>query len=154
MSINRYITLQCRSTKRVTYLLLISTIPILSVQRLNIISHPDLWEYDTEELARFTPLRKFSSSTNTSAVWSDFKIHTSKEKGYADIAWCDYCHKPFSREYSTLSRHIERHHKDQIKSAEVSGICAAQETKDHFNSEKIAARAVFYIANLARSIKI
>ena len=44
-------------------------------------------------------------------MWSHFKVRTSKE--YADKAWCDYCHRPFSREHSTLSRHIERHHKDE-----------------------------------------
>ena len=105
----------------------VSTIPIVipSAQRLKPVSNPDLWEYNPEELVRFTPLRKFSSSANTSTVWSHFKIHTSKE--YADKAWCDYCHRPFSREHSTLSRHIERHHKDQMKNAEVSVVCSKQE---------------------------
>ena len=72
---------------------------------------------------RFRPLRRFSSSTNTSDVcMSHFKVHTSKEKGYADKTWCDYCHKPFSRAHSTY-RHIERHHKDQMKNAEASVVC-------------------------------
>ena len=74
---------------------------------------------------RFTPLRRFSSSANTSAVWSHFKVHSSKD--YADKAWCDYCHRPFSREHSTLYRHIERHHKDQMKNAEGSVVCSKQE---------------------------
>ena len=48
------------------------------------------------------------------SVWqSHFKVHKSKEKGYAAKAGaCDYCHKPL---HSTLSRHIEWHHKDQLK---------------------------------------
>ena len=79
---------------------------------------------------RFTPLRRFSSNTNTSSVWSHFKVHTSKEKGYADKAWCDYCHKPFSREHFTLSRHIERHHKDQMKNAEASVVCDESESTE------------------------
>ena len=33
----------------------------------------------------------------------------------------------FSREHSTLSRHIERHHKDQMKNDEASVVCAKQE---------------------------
>ena len=41
----------------------VSTIPIVipSAQRLKPVSNPDLWEYNPEELVRFTPLRKFSS---------------------------------------------------------------------------------------------
>ena len=57
---------------------------------------------------RFTLLQRFSSSTNTPAC-------TSKEKGFVDG------HKPFSREDSTLERHI-----DEIKNAEVSVVCAKQ----------------------------
>ena len=52
-------------------------------------------------------MRKLSGSNNTSAVWSHFKVHTSKEKTYADKAWCDYCHKPFAREDSTLFTYRE-----------------------------------------------
>ena len=102
------------------------------------------WEYNPEELVRFTPLRRFSSSANTSAVWSHFKVHTSME--YADKAWCDYCHRPFSREHSTLSRHIERHHKEKMKNAQ--GLSSYVPNKrDHFNGQEIAARAVFHNAN-------
>ena len=78
----------------------VSTIPIPFAQRLKPVLNPDLWEYNLEELVRFMPLRRLSSSANTSAVWSHFKVHTSKK--YADKAWCDYCHRPFSREHSTL----------------------------------------------------
>ena len=56
----------------------VSTIPIPSAQRLKPVSNPDLWEYNPEKLVRFTPLRRFSSSANISAVWSHFKVHTSK----------------------------------------------------------------------------
>ena len=56
----------------------------------------------------------------------NFKIHTSKEKSYADKAWCVYCHKPFAREHSTLFRHIERNHKDQLKK-EDSVVCSKKE---------------------------
>ena len=119
MSINyfdlRYITISINDA--------VSTVPIPSAQPLKPVTNPDLWEYNTQELVRFTPLRRFSSSTNTSAVWSHFKVHTSKEKGYADKTWCDYCHKPFSREHSTNSRRIERHHKDQMKNAKASVVC-------------------------------
>ena len=101
----------------------VSTVPIPSAQPLKPITNPDLWEYYSQELVRFTSLRRFSSITNTFAVWSHSKVHTSKEKGYADKTWCDYCHKPFSREHSTHSRHIERHHKDQMKNAEASVVC-------------------------------
>ena len=74
----------------------VSTIPIPSAQRLKLVSNLDLWEYNPEELVRFTPLRRFSStvysSANISAVWSHFHAYTSK--AYADKAWCDYCHRP------------------------------------------------------------
>ena len=56
----------------------------------------------------------------------NFKVHTSKEKSYADKAWCVYCHKPFAREHSTLFRHIERNHKDQLKK-EDSVVCSIKE---------------------------
>ena len=79
----------------------------------------------------------------TSAVWTHFKVHTSKEKSYADKAWCDYCHKPFAREHSTLFRHIERNHKDQLKK-EDSVVCSKNS-----NSQEIAAGVVFYISNPA-----
>ena len=49
-----------------------------SAQRLKTVSNPDMWEYNPEELVRFTPLRRFSSA-NTSAVCSHFKVHASKE---------------------------------------------------------------------------
>ena len=40
----------------------VSTIPIPSAQRLKPVSNPDLWEYNPEELVRFAPLRRFSST--------------------------------------------------------------------------------------------
>ena len=80
--------------------------------------NPDLWEYNSEELVRFTPMRLSSAA---SFVWSHFKIHRSKE--YANKVWCDYCHKPFAREHSTMSRHIERNHKDKV--SEVSPVTNA-----------------------------
>ena len=40
----------------------VSTIPIPSAQRLKPVSNPDLWEYNPEDLVRFAPLRKFSST--------------------------------------------------------------------------------------------
>ena len=40
----------------------VSTIPIPSAQRLKPVSNPDMWEYNSEELVRFTPLRRFSST--------------------------------------------------------------------------------------------
>ena len=40
----------------------VSTIPIPSAQRLKPVSNPDLWEYNPEELLRFTPLGGFSST--------------------------------------------------------------------------------------------
>ena len=43
-----------------------------------------------------------------------------------DKAWCDYCFKSFSREHSTLFRHIEWHHKGQIKN-EDSVVCVKKE---------------------------
>ena len=75
---------------------------------------------------RFVPIRKLCGSTNTSAVLSHFKVHASKEKSYADKAWCDYCHKPFAREISNFFRHIERNHKDQLKK-EDSVVCSKKE---------------------------
>ena len=46
------------------------------------------------------------------------KFHETKEKsgyeGFADKAWCDYCHKPFVKENSTLLRHLQRHHKKEL----------------------------------------
>ena len=100
--------------------------PLPSTHHLKPCPNPDLWEYNSEELVRFVPMRKLSRSTNTSAVWPHFKVHTSKEKEYADKAWCDYCHKPFAREHSTLFRHIERNHKDQLKK-EDSVVCSKNE---------------------------
>ena len=100
--------------------------PLPSTHHLKPCPNLDLWEYNSEELVRFVPMRKLSGSTNTSAVWSHFKVHTSKEKSYADKAWCDYCHKPFAREYSTLFRHIEWNHKDQLKK-EDSVVCSKKE---------------------------
>eukprot|EP00731_Ephydatia_muelleri_P024124 Em0016g395a len=57
----------------------------------------DLWVYNTDELIRYPQRREQSS-----VVWSHFKVHKfheTKEKsgyeGFADKAWCDYCHKPF-----------------------------------------------------------
>ena len=97
---------------------------------------------------RFVPMRKLSGSTNTFAVLSHFKVHTSKEKSYADKAWCDYCHKPFAREHSTLFRPIERNHKDQLKK-ELRLSSLFQKRKDNSNSQEIAAGAVFNISNPA-----
>ena len=92
-------------------------------------------------------MRKLSGSTNTSAVWSHFKIHTSKEKSYADKAWCVYCHKPFAREHSTLFRHIERNHKDQLKK-EDSVVCSKKE-KTILTAKKSQQEQYFYISNPA-----
>ena len=100
--------------------------PLPSTHHLKPCPNPDLWEYNSEELVRFVSMRKLSGSNNTSAIWSHFKVHTSKEKSYADKAWCDYCHKPFAREHSTLFRHIERNHKDQLKK-EDSVVCSKKE---------------------------
>ena len=91
--------------------------PLPSTHHLKPCPNPDLWEYNSEELVRFVPMRKLSGSTNTSAVWSHFKVHK---------AWCDYCHKPFARERSTLFRPIERNHKDQLKK-EDSVVCSKKE---------------------------
>ena len=33
---------------------------------------------------------------------------------FADKAWCDYCHKPYVREQSSLLKHLQRHHKEQL----------------------------------------
>ena len=100
--------------------------PLPSTHHLKPCPNPDLWECNSEERVRFVPMRKLSGSTNTSAVWSHFKVHTSKEKSYADKAWCDYCLKPFAREHSTLFRHFERNHKDQLKK-EDSVVCSKKE---------------------------
>ena len=54
--------------------------PLPSTHHLKPCPNPDLCEYNSEELVRFVPMRKLSGSTNTSAVWSHFKVHTSKEK--------------------------------------------------------------------------
>ena len=40
----------------------VSTIPIPSAQQLKPVSNQDMWEYNPEELLRFTPLRRFSST--------------------------------------------------------------------------------------------
>ena len=61
----------------------VSTIPIPSAQRLKPVSNPDLWEYNPEELLRFTPLRRFSSYcrvANTSAIWSHFKVQHQRSR--------------------------------------------------------------------------
>ena len=68
-------------------------------------------------------MRKLSGSTTHPLSG---KVHTSKEKSYADKAWCVYCHKPFAREHSTLFRRIERNHKDQLKK-EDSVVCSKKE---------------------------
>ena len=38
------------------------SVSVPSVQRLKPGSNPDLWEHNPEELVRFTPLRRFSST--------------------------------------------------------------------------------------------
>ena len=58
-------------------------------------------------------------------------MHGRRKGTHADKGLCDYCHKPFSREHFTLSRHIERHHKDQMENAEV----LVPTRKDNFNSQ-------------------
>ena len=86
------------------------------------LSFPPTRIYNPDELVRF-PQRRKQNSTSTSTVWSDFKVHrlhASKEKKYAvfaDKAWCDYCHKPFVREHSTLLRHLQRFHKQQLSNS-------------------------------------
>ena len=56
MSINCYVTYYDVNQRSVS---VGSTSPIPSAQRLKPVSNPDLWEYDPEELVRFTPLRRF-----------------------------------------------------------------------------------------------
>ena len=80
-------------------------------------TNPDLWVYNTDELIRYPQRREQSS-----VVWSHFKVHKfheAKEKcgyeGFADKIWCDYCHKPFVKENSTLLRHLQRHHKKELR---------------------------------------
>ena len=80
-------------------------------------TNPDLWVYNTDELIRYPQRRKQSS-----VVWSHFKVHKFHEaieksgyEGFADKAWCDYCHKPFVKENSTLLRHQQRHYKKELR---------------------------------------
>ena len=85
-------------------------------------ANADIWIYNPDELIRF-PQRRKQNCTSTYTVWSHFKVHrlhASKEKKYAvfaDKAWCDYCHKPFVREHSTLLRHLQRFHKQQLSNS-------------------------------------
>ena len=81
--------------------------PLPSTHHPNLVLTPICGNKTPRSLYLCESLAVGAGSTNTSAVWSHFKVHTSKEKSYADKAWCDYCHKPFAREYSTLFRHIE-----------------------------------------------
>ena len=54
--------------------------PLPSTHHLKPCPNLDLWEYNSEELVRFVPMRKLSGSTNTSAVWSHFKVHDQLKK--------------------------------------------------------------------------
>ena len=55
------------------------TCPSVSTTPIPSVSNPDLWEYNPEELVRFTPLRRFSSSTNTSTVWYTLNVWSSSK---------------------------------------------------------------------------
>ena len=61
----------------------VSTIPIVipSAQRLKPVSNPDLWEYNPEELVRFTPLRKFSRQEASHILYA--RIGTKRGRGPA-----------------------------------------------------------------------
>ena len=75
--------------------------------------NPDRWVYNTDELIRYPQRRK-----QPSVVWAHFKLYKCHEKrgyeGFADKAWCDHCHKAFVKENSTLLRHLQRHHKNEL----------------------------------------
>ncbi|KAL5468791.1 hypothetical protein EMCRGX_G029910 [Ephydatia muelleri] len=47
------------------------------------------------------------------------EVALAKEKsgfeGFADKAWCDYCCKPFVKVNSTLLRHLQRHHRKELR---------------------------------------
>ena len=72
--------LRCQSTKRVRRF---QRFLYTFCSALKPVSNPDLWEYNPEELLRFTPLRRFSSTvavqTHPLSGLISIKVHTSKE---------------------------------------------------------------------------
>ena len=70
------------------------TCPSVSTTPIPSVSNPDLWEYNPEELVRFTPLRRFSSSTNTSTVWYTLNVWSSSKavhmKDHITDATCNW----------------------------------------------------------------
>ena len=88
-----------------------ATLPLSAVLR-SLDKNPD-------ELIRL-PQRRKQNSNSASVVWSHFQVHrlhASKEKNcavYANKIWCDYCRRLYVREHSTLLRHLQRHHKEQL----------------------------------------
>ena len=128
MSINE----ACHSSQSV------STIPIPSVLLLKPVTNSDLWEYNPQELCEIHAGcdSLAVAQTHPPSGLISRSIHR-RRKGTQIKAWCDYCHKPFSREHSTLSRHIELHYKDQMKHAKASVVCdESNESVGQVNDEQ------------------
>ena len=74
-------------------------------------------------------------------------IHRRRKVTRIKLNWCDYCHKLFARERSTLFRHIERNHKDHLKK-EDSVVCSKKET----NNSNIQYCNSVFVAGVLHSI--
>ena len=64
-----------------------------SAQRLIPVSNPDLWKYNPEELVRFAPLRRFSSTVvhqRSRPMQIKRDVHCAKNLVYASVYFCVY----------------------------------------------------------------